>query len=76
MAERDTQNLLKIERDGPVLIIGLDRPEKRNALNDETIAAFDAVFSKLPGDARAVFPSATSPTAEPPAKTGRAARAC
>ena len=50
---------LKVERDGPVLILGIDRPEKRNALNDETIAALDDVFSRLPPDARAVLIHAT-----------------
>jgi enoyl-CoA hydratase/carnithine racemase len=55
------KSLLKIERDGPVLIVGLDRPEKRNALNDDTIAALDEVFSKLPKDARAVLIHATGP---------------
>ena len=52
---------LKIERDGPVLIVGIDRPEKRNALNDETIAELDALFSRLPADARAVLLHATGP---------------
>src|SRR5579862_2386818 len=55
------KNPLKIERDGPVLIVGVDRPEKRNALNDETIARLDEVFSKLPADARAVLIHATGP---------------
>ena len=50
---------LLIERDGPVLIVGIDRPEKRNALNDETIAALDKTFSTLPEDARAVLIHAT-----------------
>jgi enoyl-CoA hydratase/carnithine racemase len=50
---------LKVERDGPVLILGIDRPEKRNALNDETIAALDETFSRLPSDARAVLIHAT-----------------
>ena len=52
---------LRIERDGPVLIVGLDRPEKRNALNDGAIAALDALFSNLPDDARAVLLHATGP---------------
>jgi enoyl-CoA hydratase/carnithine racemase len=52
---------LRIERDGHVLIVGVDRPEKRNALNDETIAALDEVFSKLPADARAVLIHSTGP---------------
>lgn len=52
---------LKIERDGPVLIVGIDRPQKRNALNDETIAEFDRLFSSPPADARAVLIHATGP---------------
>jgi (methylthio)acryloyl-CoA hydratase len=61
MAEDAKRSPLKIERDGPVLVIGIDRPEKRNALNDGTIAALDEVFSKLPQDARAVLLHATGP---------------
>ena len=52
---------LLIERDGPVLVIGLDRPEKRNALNDAIVAALDQTFSNLPADARAVLLHATGP---------------
>jgi (methylthio)acryloyl-CoA hydratase len=52
---------LKVERDGPVLIIGLDRPEKRNALDDATIAALEETFSTLPADAGAVLIHATGP---------------
>src|SRR4051794_7878868 len=61
MAQDGRTTSLKIERDGPVLIIGIDRPEKRNALNDATIAALDEVFSRLPADARAVLLHATGP---------------
>ena len=50
-----TKSPLKIERDGPVLVIGIDRPEKRNALNDAVIAELDKTFSTLPADARAVL---------------------
>src|SRR4051794_30847077 len=52
---------LRIERDGPVLIVGVDRPEKRNALNDETVAALDRSFSTLSADIRAVLIHATGP---------------
>jgi enoyl-CoA hydratase/carnithine racemase len=52
---------LRLERDGPVLLIGVDRPEKRNALNDGVIAALDETFSTLPADARAVLIHATGP---------------
>jgi enoyl-CoA hydratase/carnithine racemase len=55
------KNPLKIERDGPVLLIGVDRPEKRNALNDRVIAALDEVFSHPPADARAALIHSTGP---------------
>ncbi|MCE1236133.1 MAG: crotonase/enoyl-CoA hydratase family protein [Hyphomicrobiales bacterium] len=45
---------LALERRGDVLIVGLDRQAKRNALNDETIEALDEVFSGVPDDVRAV----------------------
>jgi enoyl-CoA hydratase/carnithine racemase len=44
---------LGIEQRGPVLIVGLDRTHKRNAINDETIAALDECFSTLPPDVKA-----------------------
>ena len=67
MAERGSKSTgpLRIERDGPVLIVGVDRPEKRNALNDETIAALDEVFSKLPPDARPCSSMATGRISPP-----------
>jgi enoyl-CoA hydratase/carnithine racemase len=58
---RHAKSPLKIERDGDVLVIGIDRPEKRNALNDGVIAALDEAFSTLPPDARAVLIHATGP---------------
>lgn len=39
---------LKIELQGQILIIGLNRPEKRNALNDEAILALEQVFDQIP----------------------------
>src|SRR4051812_20835737 len=45
---------LLLERDGPVLLIGLNRVAKRNALNDGAIAALDACLSTLPGDVGAI----------------------
>jgi (methylthio)acryloyl-CoA hydratase len=45
MAEAIAGNPLALERIGPVLMVGLDRPHKRNALNDEIIAALDACFA-------------------------------
>ncbi len=45
---------LKLERRGDVMIVGLDRQSKRNAINDATIEALDEVFSSIPDDVRAV----------------------
>lgn len=39
---------LKIELQDQILIIGLNRPEKRNALNDEAILALEQVFDQIP----------------------------
>ena len=40
--------LLKIERQGAVLTVGLNRPAKRNALNDGIILALQDCFADLP----------------------------
>ena len=53
--EPDRLGPLHVERRGDVLIVGLDRPSKRNAINDETIEVLDAVFSTLPEDIKAVM---------------------
>lgn len=49
--------VIKSERRGPIIHLTLNRPAKRNALNDATIAALDAFFSDIPDDARAVIVS-------------------
>jgi enoyl-CoA hydratase/carnithine racemase len=46
-AAADTSGLLKIERTGAVLTVGLNRPAKRNALNDGIILAIQDCFSNL-----------------------------
>ena len=46
--------LLKIERDGKVLTVGLNRPAKRNALNDGIIHEIGDCFATLPEDIGAV----------------------
>jgi enoyl-CoA hydratase/carnithine racemase len=45
---------LVIETVGPVLTIGLNRPQKRNALNDGLMAALRQCLTDLPDDVRAV----------------------
>src|SRR5215475_13750988 len=46
--------LLKVETRGAVLTIGLNRPAKRNALNDGIILAIGDCFANLPDDIEAV----------------------
>lgn len=45
---------LVVEQRGPVLLLRLARPAKRNALNDAMIAAIGGVFAGLPPGTRAV----------------------
>ncbi len=47
-------SLLKIETRGAVLTVGLNRPAKRNALNDGIILAIRDCFSGHPEDVGAV----------------------
>src|SRR5258705_821083 len=46
--------LLKLEISGEVLTVGLNRPAKRNALNDGIMLAIQDCFSNLPGGVGAV----------------------
>ncbi len=47
-ATADRATLLKVEQIGPVLAVGLNRPAKRNALNDGIMLAIQDCFSNLP----------------------------
>jgi enoyl-CoA hydratase/carnithine racemase len=47
-ATDDSAALLKIEQQGAVLAVGLNRPAKRNALNDGIILAIQDCFSNIP----------------------------
>lgn len=51
---RHTEGPLAIMRDGDILVVGLDRQAKRNAINDSTLEALDTCFSSIPDDVRAV----------------------
>jgi enoyl-CoA hydratase/carnithine racemase len=53
-AAADQSALLRIETAGPVLSIGLNRPAKRNALNDGIMLAIHGCFSALPEGTGAV----------------------
>jgi enoyl-CoA hydratase/carnithine racemase len=50
----DATALLRVERQGAVLTVGLNRPAKRNALNDGIILALGDCFTDLPEDIGAV----------------------
>ena len=50
----DRSSLLKIEQTGAVLSVGLNRPAKRNALNDGIVLAIQDCFSDLPDGVGAV----------------------
>ena len=53
-AKAEPSALLKIERLGPVLSVGLNRPAKRNALNDGIILAIQDCFADIPDGIGAV----------------------
>jgi enoyl-CoA hydratase len=46
----DTSGRVRTERLGPVLVVTIDRPEVRNAVDGPTAAALDAAFDVLDGD--------------------------
>jgi len=47
-------DLLRVERDGPILHLRLNRPVKRNAVNDGLILAIDRAFTGIASDVRCV----------------------
>src|SRR6202012_3617997 len=53
-ATADSSALLRIEKQGAVLTVGLNRPAKRNALNDGIILTIGECFANLPDDIGAV----------------------
>ncbi|MGB6417709.1 MAG: enoyl-CoA hydratase-related protein, partial [Pseudolabrys sp.] len=58
MAERLAMRLpssLVAEREEAVAILRLNRPHKRNALDDETIIGIEQFFTSLPDDIGAVL---------------------
>jgi enoyl-CoA hydratase/carnithine racemase len=52
-------NVLVVEQRGAIAHVTLNRPEKRNALNDASIAAIEAFFSAVPAGTRAIVVSGT-----------------
>ena len=50
-------DVLTVTARGSIVHLMLNRPEKRNALNDELVAAFDAFFQAVPTGTRAIVVS-------------------
>ncbi len=50
-------DVLTVTTRGVIVHLTLNRPEKRNALNDELVAAFDAFFSAVPSGTLAIVVS-------------------
>ena len=53
-ATLDQSALLKVEKTGAVMTVGLNRPARRNALNDGIILAIQNCFSNIPDGIGAV----------------------
>lgn len=49
-----TDDLLRVEQRGPVTLLQLNRPEKRNAINHELIVALGSFFSHPPEGSRVI----------------------
>lgn len=52
--EVSNQSLLKVEQHGDVFVLGINRAEKRNSLNNQLIDEFIEFFANPPTEARAV----------------------
>lgn len=54
MLHQQLPDSLKVEQDEKVLRVFLNRPAKRNALNDTTLLGLEQIFTNLPSDVSAV----------------------
>ncbi|MDF1803704.1 crotonase/enoyl-CoA hydratase family protein [Thalassovita sp.] len=54
----DTE-ILKVELQGNIAVVTMNRPGKRNAMNDELLAALDGFFSNPPKEAKVVVLTGT-----------------
>lgn len=52
--------ILKIERDGDIAILTMNRPAKRNAMCDALLFAIDGFFSNIPADVKVVVLTGTA----------------
>ncbi|WP_319824904.1 crotonase/enoyl-CoA hydratase family protein [Thalassovita sp.] len=54
-----TDQILKVEMKGDIAVLTMNRPGKRNAMNDELLAALDGFFSAPPAEAKVVVLTGT-----------------
>ena len=54
-ADTTDNTLVRAAREGAVLHLRLNRPAKRNAVNDGLMLALDRAFTDLPGDVRCIL---------------------
>jgi enoyl-CoA hydratase/carnithine racemase len=55
-----SEPILKLDRDGEIAILTMNRPNKRNAMCDELLEAIDAFFSNVPDDVKVVVLTGTA----------------
>ena len=51
---KESGTTVLVRREGTVLVITLNRPEKRNAMNDPTVQEIDRIFTTLDADVTAI----------------------
>lgn len=54
-AEKETQKITRVEIHGDIAVMTFDRPEKRNAMNDQLVSELDEFFSRPPEGVNAVI---------------------
>ena len=55
-----TDDILKVETKGPIAVLTMNRPTKRNAMCDELLVAIDGFFSNPPKDIRVAVLTGTA----------------
>ena len=53
--DRKNASVIKLEVEGDIATVAFNRPDKRNAVNDELVKALDVFFSNPPGGVKAVI---------------------
>ncbi|HVL75598.1 MAG TPA: enoyl-CoA hydratase-related protein, partial [Noviherbaspirillum sp.] len=56
-----TYAALEVDMDGPVAVVTLSRPERRNALDEQAVGELEHWFAQPPKDVRAIVLAARGP---------------